>query len=111
MLNTNDKPYNVYSKFDIEMHKKTFVNYLEAIILPSGEVQYAVPSHVEKLILLTGEKREDFFEKMPISASPIDWLLDYTGCISLWSDFHKGNPTTKEQKETLKLLIREGLTE
>lgn len=110
MKNATDTFYSMHSEFDIEMHKKTFVNYLEAILLPSGEVQYAVPSHMEKLILLTKEPREAIFIKMPVTASPLEWLLDYTGCISLWSDFHKGIPTTERQKEMLEVLIQEGLT-
>jgi hypothetical protein len=101
--------YNLYSKFNIEQHKQTFINYFEAIILPSGEVQYATPSHIEKLMALTNEPREIILEKMPITASPIEWLIDYTGCIAVWKSFHKGTPVTVEQKDMLQLLIVEGL--
>lgn len=36
--------------FDIETHKKTFIDYLEVIIRPDGTVEYAVPSHMYKLM-------------------------------------------------------------
>lgn len=105
-----EENYSVYSKFDIELHKQKFINYMEAVILPSGEIQYAIPSHLEKLLAITGEDREVIYEKMPIWASPIQWLCEYTGCISVWSDFYAGTPTTDEQKKSLKKLIDEGLT-
>ena len=32
-------------KFDIEIHKKTHHGYLEVMISPSGEIEYAIPSN------------------------------------------------------------------
>ena len=37
--------YDLNSKFDIEQHKKKYINYLEVIIFPDGHIEYAVPSH------------------------------------------------------------------
>lgn len=37
--------YTLYSKFDIDKHAETFINYLEVIIDENGVVHYAVPSH------------------------------------------------------------------
>lgn len=37
--------YTVYSEFDIEHHKKTFIHYLEVVIDGNGKIMYAVPSH------------------------------------------------------------------
>lgn len=102
--------YDVYSTFDIEKHKATFINYFEAILLPSGEVVYAVPSHVEKLIELTGESRETVWATMPVTAHPLTWLLAYTGCVSMWSYFHKGDTVSAAQAEKLQELIDAGLT-
>ncbi|GAB6761703.1 hypothetical protein [Bacillus cereus] len=34
--------------FDIETHKKCFVDYLEVVIDEEGTVMYATPSHQEK---------------------------------------------------------------
>ena len=105
-----NKKYDMYSDFDITLHKQTFVNYFEAILLPNGQVVYATPSHVEKLLSITKEPRDEIYDKMPITASPLHWLIEYTGCISMWSEFYIGSPTTDEQKEMLQLLIDEGLT-
>lgn len=52
------KKYDVYSKFDLEKHKKTFINYFETIINPDGTIEYAVPSHSEIVIRKYLEKKE-----------------------------------------------------
>lgn len=48
--------YTVYSDFDIDQHKKTFIHYLEVVIDENGKIMYAVPSHQEKIISLACEK-------------------------------------------------------
>ena len=40
----------LHAPFDLEIHKKTFIDYLEVIIRPDGTVEYAVPSHLYKLM-------------------------------------------------------------
>ena len=35
--------------FNVKIHKETFINYLEVIINPDGVIEYAVPSHIEKV--------------------------------------------------------------
>ncbi len=88
----------------IENH--THINYCEAIIHPDGSIEYARPSHVETLIRITGEDREVIYKKMPITASPIFWLIDYTRYISVWYDgYVKPDTCTKEQEESIKKLI------
>lgn len=104
------KDYDVYSSFDLEKHKQTFRDYLEAVILKDGTVEYAVPSHTEKLISLTGIERETLYDMIPVNASPLEWLLSYTGCVCVWSRFYLGTPTTSAQEKTLQLLLDEGLT-
>lgn len=39
----------LHSEFDINSHKKTFIDYLKVVIDEFGNVMYAVPSHTEKL--------------------------------------------------------------
>lgn len=106
------KKYDVYSKFDLEKHKQTFINYFEAVILPSGEVQYAVPSHQEKLLQLAfpDVPRQEAWAQVPIDADLPQYLLDKARCILCWSKFHIGEPYTPEQEAVLKELIEEGLT-
>lgn len=104
--------YDLYSKFDLEKHKKAFINYFEAVILPTGEVQYAIPSHQEKLLKLAfpGVPRDMIWEFVPHDADVLKFLLEKTKCISCWSDFYIGEPYTPEQEDMLQTLIREGLT-
>lgn len=50
------KEYDIYSDFDLEQHKKKYVDYLEVLILEDGTVVYAVPSHQEKAIAVACAK-------------------------------------------------------
>ena len=47
------------SPFDINTHKETFISYLEVVISPEGVVEYAVPSHSEKLVEIFLTKRKE----------------------------------------------------
>lgn len=105
--------YNLYSKFDIEKHKETYINYLEVIILPDGTIEYAVPSHQEKLIKIAMDKlkltREELFELCPDGYYiPMEWLTKITGCVSVWNEFVGGEPN-EIQKEVIEQLRLEGL--
>lgn len=69
----------------IEQHKH--INYCEAIIFPNGDIEYVSPSHIESLVKATNENRDYLDKKIPIDASVVAWLVDYTNCIALWYDF------------------------
>lgn len=95
----------LHSPFDIETHKNVFVNYLEVIIDKEGIVHYAVPSHQEwlinKAIVVLGlSSREELCDECPdeYTLSPMEWLTEVTGCVSIWDDHFIGNPTTKQIK-------------
>lgn len=107
--------YSIYSVFDVEQHKKTYVNYLEVIIGESGKVAYAIPSHQEALIKIACRKlgvtrqelnamcpKEYYFDFMT-------WLCKMTGCCSVWNEFVVGYEFTAEQVETLELLKSHGV--
>lgn len=100
--------------FDIEVHKKTFIDYLEVIIRPNGTIEYAVPSHMYKLMSVyengkySVEQINDMFIHDMMGLSPIEWLCKKTGCISVWTNGFEGVANTK-QVETLKRLKAEGL--
>ena len=110
----------LYTPFDVEIHKREFVNYLEVVILEDGTVEYAVPSHELKLtnILMerngmTIEEVRDLYRNSDHSSilnylSPIDWFCKETRCISVWNDFYKGNPNEK-QLQSLQNLKNHGL--
>lgn len=82
-----------------------YIQYCEAIIYPDGEIEYANPSHVEALLRITGENRKVIDDKMPITASPIFWLIQYTKCVALWYDgYIQTELITEEQKATIQKL-------
>lgn len=104
----------LHGSFDIETHKKTFIDYLEVIIRPDGTVEYAVPSHMYKLMSVfengkySVEQINEMFIHDMMGLSPIEWLCMKTGCISVWLNGYEGVANTK-QVETLKRLKAEGL--
>lgn len=104
----------LHSPFNIEIHKKTFTDYLEVIISEDGTIMYAVPSHQEKLISIACEKlnvdrdqlndmcpKEYYFDFM-------FWLCKITGCVSLWNEHMEGVANEKQQI-AINELIESGL--
>lgn len=106
--------YGVYSDFDIEKHKQTFVNYLEVLILEDGKVMYAVPSHQELAIKIACEKlgisREELMHRCPPDyyCDFLNWLLHITGAIAVWNRDFVGWPNPK-QIAKLKILKLNGI--
>ena len=53
---------------------------------------------------------EDIYNKMDIFDSPIDWLVQYTGCIAVYTNgYLKPNIVTSEQQKVLYALIKNNL--
>lgn len=113
----------LHSPFDIETHKKTFINYLEIIIDSEGVCHYAIPSHngaLEKRVLdkYHIEYDEGDFCGKASQLCPRDrwadyqdWLCEETGCIMVWGLSNsrvEGKPNDK-QLATLEILRKEGL--
>lgn len=110
--------YDLYSEFDIEQHKKHYTNYLEAVIFPDGHIEYAVPSHQEKLIEICQRKlnvsrdelnamcpQEYYFDFMV-------WLCNISGCVAIWSNFittSDNTALTDAQNKTILRLKQEKL--
>lgn len=107
--------YGLFSEFDIQKHKETFVNYLEVIIGANGKVVYAVPSHqqlLEKLACLQlGVSREELGDMCPPEyyCDYMDWLCSITGAMAVWNDFCKVHEVSRQQIATLKALKLNGL--
>lgn len=103
--------YDVYSDFDIEQHKKTFINYLEVVILPDGTVKYAVPSHQEFLINYICEKwgltREKFNTLVPeqYAFNFLNWLMTVSGCVCIWTSFYKGECNFVQIRKIRELIV------
>lgn len=110
-----DQERNVMSEpFDIAVHKRTFINYLEIILDESGEAYYAVPSHREWLIKYGCRKfnvSKETFESMcppEMYFNYIEWLTKITECVAVWDIEYVGS-LNHQQKAMLELLQLEGL--
>ena len=112
--------YDLYCKFDIEKHKQTYIHYLEVVLFPDGHIEYAVPSHQEKLIQIACDKlevsRETLFSMCPNDYffDVLVWLCNITGCVSIWTNgITKSDkvPLTLEQEQMLFTLKDNGLLE
>ena len=99
--------YDVYSEFDLEKHKETFVNYLEVMIGVDGDVHYAVPSHQEYAIgeacRKLGVSRDELCRMTPPEYyfDWLEWLLMQCGMVAVWNDFYMGEANNR-QKNALK---------
>lgn len=110
--------YDLNSKFDIQQHKEHFTHYLEIVIFPDGHIEYAVPSHQEKLIAV-GMKELGITRQALIDRCPKDyyfdfltWLCNVSHCVSVWEHqivVSDTVPLTMAQRDTIKLLQDEGL--
>ncbi len=94
----------LHAPFDIETHKKTFVNYLEVVILPDGTVEYAVPSHQEKLIRICMEKMGVSRQEVNQMCPPeyyfdfMTWLCLISECVAVWNEGIVGRCNLKQAK-------------
>ena len=102
------------SPFDMETHKKTFINYLEVVIHQDGLVEYASPSHSEKMIAVCCEKlgvtRDELNAMVPVDyyCDMNTWLCMTSGCIAVRNFGYEGTANEK-QLEKLKELAQYGL--
>ena len=109
------EPYDVYSKFDMEKHKKKFIHYLEVMISPNGEVNYAVPSHQEYAIKVAcdvyGITRQELSDMTPREyyGDWMNWLLKQSGYMAVWEDGYICPEPSKRQIAKLKSLKLNGL--
>lgn len=107
--------YSVYSDFDIDQHKKTFIHYLEVVIDENGKIMYAVPSHQEKQIALACEKlnatREELNSMCPQEyyCDFMDWLCKMSGACAVWENFIQFDKLTEQQIRSLQMLKENGL--
>ena len=85
--------YDLSSTFDIEKHRVHYFNYFEAIIFPDGHIEYAIPSHQEKLVHICCEllkvHRQTLYDMCPEEYyyDFVTWLCNVSGCISIWTNF------------------------
>lgn len=107
--------YDVYSEFDLEQHKKHFVNYLEVMIDEDGKVHYAVPSHQEWAIAEAckrlGVTRQELSDMTPpeFYFDWLNWLLMQCKSVAVWEDFYMAPMVNKRQYAALRRLKMDGV--
>lgn len=69
----------------IAQHKHK--NYCEIIISPDGDIEYAIPSHLYKLITLSKESKDKLDKMMPNRAAPLNWLCEHTKYAVCWYNY------------------------
>ena len=117
--NANNAQTVLQGPFDMKLHKQTFMHYLEVVISPDGKIEYAVPSHMEKLLRVFMEQenisdRQEAFriieERDTDMDGPLIALTKLTGYISVWCEAYTcGASPTKNQLATLRELKLNGL--
>lgn len=104
--------YSVYSKFDIDKHAATFINYLEVVIDENGEIHYAVPSHQMFMEnILKRKMGEEEFNRMIMEDKEawydyLPWLCKHTKCVPVWNEFYFGKPNDKQLQKLQQLKER-----
>lgn len=95
--------YDVYSQFDLEKHKQTYVNYLEVLIDEEGTIMYAVPSHQLKAMNLACARlnvsRETLDAMCPREfwGDYMTWLCMIAKVVAVWNGHCVAvNPTIKQ---------------
>lgn len=110
--------YDLHSDFDINQHKVHYINYLEVIITEDGILEYAVPSHQEKLISVCCDKlnitRTELNKMCPKEYyfNFIQWLCNLSGYVAVWDSFYISSEHTglnKSQIDILQTLKQEEL--
>jgi len=104
--------YDLYSKFDPIEHAKKYPFYTEVIIKEDGSIEYAIPSHQEKLIEILQNQRNWSREEVNNACPPeyycdfIQWLLNETKCASVWYEFciAPEQGISQKQQNSLKML-------
>lgn len=100
-------------RMDVEQFIKqhNHINYCEAIIDKEGMVKNIKPNHVQTLIRETNLPEELIWLLMPIDATPIKWLVDYTGCVAVWYDMllKPEDGITLKQKTSIQKMIDAGI--
>jgi len=97
--------------FNIELHKRTFIDYLEVMLDVDGVVHYAIPSHQEFLIKKAME-RNHWTRTQLMNVCPremhtrfLEWLIDQSGgYIPVWQNFVLDYPLNRKQIAALRRL-------
>ncbi len=109
----NKEQQVLHSPFDFKTHNETFICYCEVIILPDGTIEYAIPSHQEKLIEVYARNNnltiDEVKDKFANDIDFFDKLMKETRLVLVWYEYEQHfTELTDEQKKSLQLLIDNG---
>lgn len=68
----------------IHVHQVDEADACECIIQPDGSVDEPRPSHINRLIELTGRESSWLHAQMDKGMEPLFWLVEFTGCLAVW---------------------------
>lgn len=68
----------------IHAHQADETDMCECIIHPDGSVDEPLPSHINRLIEITGRDSSWLHAQMDKGMEPLFWLVEFTGCVSVW---------------------------
>ena len=85
-------------------------HYCEIVISPTGDIEYAMPSHLYKLMEITNKTDIELKHMIPMRASPLEWLVEYTGyCVCWYSSCILPIGYSKRQIAVIRRLMRNNI--
>lgn len=92
----------------LETEKKERGEYAAGVILPDGEY-LLTENHLQTLIELAGQPKEEVWEMIPKEDSPLFWMIDYTGCVITDREACVGLAMNESQQKTYQALVEHGV--
>lgn len=79
----------------IHNHQGDETDECECIIHPDGGVDEPLPSHINRLIEISGRDSAWLHAQMNKGMEPLFWLVEFTGCLAVWQTrvVSPSNPT------------------
>lgn len=79
----------------IHAHQRDETDKCECIIHPDGSVDEPLPSHINRLIEITGRDSSWLHAQMSKGMEPLFWLAEFSGCLAVWQTrvVSPANPT------------------
>ena len=120
--------YDLYTKFDVSQHVKTYFNYCEVVIDRLGKVRYATPSHQMMMLAMYGVKlglfddsilhpanvldrhmkTKEVWKHIPEDEDVSDFLMKKLRCVCVYTDIYSAIKVNKRQLFQLNKLNANG---
>lgn len=62
-------------------------DYIALVVYPDGDIEEAIPNHIDNLMNISGKSMDEINEMIRINGNTTAWLVDYTGCALLWLEY------------------------